>query len=104
MVGNGAMFWLAWIGWAVVFAALFSIVKMLDRLNHSVALVDARLAHLSGRLAEVVATLNTTDRHVEPGSVPDSLLEFANELPSVPRVSMKAEPRGPKKREHSSEH
>lgn len=75
-----AMLWLAWIGWAVVFAVLFSLVKALDRLNHSVELIDARLDHLSVRLTEALAAANLGSTHgrIERGSAPaDSLLDFA---------------------------
>jgi hypothetical protein len=73
------MFWLAWIGWAVVFAVLFSLIKTLDRLNHSVELIDARLDHLSGRLTEVLAAVNLASSRprLERSAPSESLLELA---------------------------
>jgi hypothetical protein len=87
------MFWLAWIGWAVVFAVLFSVVKALDRLNHSVELIDARLDHLAGRLAEVLASPSVASApgRIERGaSVTDSLLEFASDTRSAKELERSA--------------
>lgn len=101
------MFWLAWIGWAVVFAVLFSVVKALDRLNHSVELIDARLDLLSGRLADVLAIVSAANTHarIERGiSATDSLLEFAKDTSPASRVLATAEPRAAKERERSSGH
>lgn len=89
MVSSYVMFWLAWIGWAVVFAVLFSVVKGLDRLNHSVELIEARLDHMSGRLTELLLAINAGKTHgrIDRGDTtsPD-LLEFAQEKSAAARV------------------
>ncbi len=100
------MLWLSWIGWAVVFAVLFSVVKALDRLNHSVELIDARLDHLSNRLAEVMSAIsagNAAARIERSPTATESLLGFATDSPAS-RVLATAEPRSAKELERSSGH
>lgn len=54
---------IAWILSAAVFAVLFSLVKTIDRLNHSIELVHARLDQMSARLTEVVASVDALVAH-----------------------------------------
>lgn len=55
------MLWISWIVAAVVLAALFSVVKTMDRLTYSMEVVDARLDTMAKAIAELSAVVSATN-------------------------------------------